>query len=203
MQEYIEPLERLIEQFARLPGIGRKTAVRLAFSVIDGTAEAAEEFSEALLRAKRDIGTCRICQNISDGELCPVCSDSTRDRSTVCVVEDCRAVMSIERVREYRGLYHVLHGAISPMNGITPEALRIKELLARLSDGSVREVIIATNPTIEGETTALYLAKLLKNFDVRVTRLAYGVPVGGDLEYADEVTLYRAIEGRRDLTENK
>ncbi|MBQ2826186.1 MAG: recombination protein RecR [Clostridia bacterium] len=199
MAEYIEPLEELISQFQHLSGIGRKTAVRLAFSVLDYTDEEAEEFADAIMRAKRDIGTCPVCQNISEGDLCPVCADSTRDRSVICVVEDCRAVMSMERVREYRGLYHVLHGALSPMNGITPETLRIKELLARLDNGSVKEIIIATNPTVEGETTAMYISKLLRNTDVKVSRLAYGVPVGGDLEYADEVTLFRALEGRREL----
>ena len=199
MAEYIEPLEELISQFQHLSGIGRKTAVRLAYSVLDYTDEEAEEFADAIMRAKRDIGTCPVCQNISEGDLCPVCSDSTRDRSVICVVEDCRAVMSMERVREYRGLYHVLHGALSPMNGITPETLRIKELLARLDNGSVKEIIIATNPTVEGETTAMYISKLLRNTDVKVSRLAYGVPVGGDLEYADEVTLFRALEGRREL----
>ena len=199
MAEYIEPLEELISQFQHLSGIGRKTAVRLAFSVLDYTDEEAEEFADAIMRAKRDIGTCPVCQNISEGDLCPVCADSTRDRSVICVVEDCRAVMSMERVREYRGLYHVLHGALSPMNGITPETLRINELLARLEDGSVKEIIIATNPTVEGETTAMYISKLLRNTDVKVSRLAYGVPVGGDLEYADEVTLFRALEGRREL----
>jgi len=199
MAEYIEPLEELISQFQHLSGIGRKTAVRLAFSVLDYTDEEAEEFADAIMRAKRDIGTCPVCQNISEGDLCPVCADSTRDRSVICVVEDCRAVMSMERVREYRGLYHVLHGALFLMNGITPETLRIKELLARLEDGSVKEIIIATNPTVEGETTAMYISKLLRNTDVKVSRLAYGVPVGGDLEYADEVTLFRALEGRREL----
>ncbi len=199
MAEYIEPLENLITQFQHLSGIGRKTAVRLAFSVLDYSDEEAQRFADAILRAKSDVGTCPVCQNISEGDLCPVCADANRDRSVICVVEDCRAIMSIERVREYRGLYHVLHGALSPMNGITPETLKIKELLARLEDGEVKEIIIATNPTIEGETTAMYISKLLKNTDVKVSRLAYGVPVGGDLEYADEVTLFRALEGRREL----
>ena len=199
MAEYIEPLENLITQFQHLSGIGRKTAVRLAFSVLDYSEEEAQTFADAIMRAKSDVGTCPVCQNISEGDLCPVCADMTRDRSVICVVEDCRAIMSIERVREYRGLYHVLHGALSPMNGITPETLKIKELLARLEDGEVKEIIIATNPTIEGETTAMYISKLLKNTDVKVSRLAYGVPVGGDLEYADEVTLFRALEGRREL----
>lgn len=199
MAEYIEPLENLITQFQHLSGIGRKTAVRLAFSVLDYSEEEAQRFADAIMRAKSDVGTCPVCQNISEGDLCPVCADMTRDRSVICVVEDCRAIMSIERVREYRGLYHVLHGALSPMNGITPETLKIKELLARLEDGEVKEIIIATNPTIEGETTAMYISKLLKNTDVKVSRLAYGVPVGGDLEYADEVTLFRALEGRREI----
>ena len=199
MAEYIEPLEELISQFQHLSGIGRKTAVRLAFSVLDYTDEEAEDFAEAIIRAKRDIGTCPVCQNISEGDLCPVCAVSTRDRGTICVVEDCRAVMTMERVREYRGLYHVLHGALSPMNGITPETLRIRELLARLEDGTVKEIIIATNPTVEGETTAMYISKLLRNTDIKVSRLAYGIPVGGDLEYADEVTLFRALEVRREL----
>ncbi len=199
MAEYIEPLENLITQFQHLSGIGRKTAVRLAFSVLDYSEEEAQRFAAAIMRAKSDVGTCPVCQNISEGDLCPVCADATRDRSVICVVEDCRAIMSIERVREYRGLYHVLHGALSPMNGITPETLKIKELLARLEDGEVKEIIIATNPTIEGETTAMYISKLLKNTDVKVSRLAYGVPVGGDLEYADEVTLFRALEGRREI----
>lgn len=199
MAEYIEPLENLITQFQHLSGIGRKTAVRLAFSVLDYSEEEAQRFADAIMRAKSDVGTCPVCQNISEGDLCPVCADMTRDRSVICVVEDCRAIMSIERVREYRGLYHVLHGALSPMNGITPETLKIKELLARLENDEVKEIIIATNPTIEGETTAMYISKLLKNTDVKVSRLAYGVPVGGDLEYADEVTLFRALEGRREI----
>ena len=199
MAEYIEPLENLISQFQHLSGIGRKTAVRLAFSVLDYSEEEAQSFADAIMRAKKDVATCPVCQNISEGDLCPVCADATRDRSVICVVEDCRAIMSIERVREYRGLYHVLHGALSPMNGITPETLKIKELLARLEDGEVKEIIIATNPTIEGETTAMYISKLLKNTNVKVSRLAYGVPVGGDLEYADEVTLFRALEGRREI----
>ena len=199
MAEYIEPLENLITQFQHLSGIGRKTAVRLAFSVLDYSEEEAQTFADAIMRAKSDVGTCPVCQNLTEGDLCPVCADMTRDRSVICVVEDCRAIMSIERVREYRGLYHVLHGALSPMNGITPETLKIKELLARLENGEVKEIIIATNPTIEGETTAMYISKLLKNTDVKVSRLAYGVPVGGDLEYADEVTLFRALEGRREL----
>ena len=197
MAEYILPLEKLIEQFRRLPGIGKKTAVRLAFSVLDFTAEEAEAFAEAIRGAKEQVRTCRVCQNISDGELCPVCADENRDRSVICVVEDAKAVMSLEKVREYGGVYHVLHGAISPMAGVGPDKLRIGELMARLGDDTVKEVIIATNPTVEGEATAMYLTKLIKPLGIKVSRLAYGIPVGGELEYADEVTLMRAIEGRR------
>lgn len=196
MAEYILPLEKLIEQFRRLPGIGQKTAVRLAFAVLDYTEEEAKAFAEAIIGAKENVKTCSVCQNISDGDLCPVCADENRDRSVICVVEDAKAVMSLEKVREYTGVYHVLHGAISPMAGIGPDKLRIPELLARLDD-KVREVIIATNPTVEGEATAMYLTKLIKPLGIKVSRLAYGIPVGGELEYADEVTLMRAIEGRR------
>lgn len=199
MAEYILPLEALIEQFERLPGIGHKTAVRLAFSVLDGPEEDAEAFANALLDAKRKVVRCKCCQNLSDTEICSVCSDTKRDRSMICVVEDPKAVMAMERVKEYSGLYHVLHGALSPVDGIGPNELTIRELIARLSDGSVKEVLLATNPNIEGETTAVYLSKLLKPLGVRVSRLAYGVPVGGDIDYADEVTLFRAIEGRREL----
>ena len=197
MAEYILPLEQLIEQFRKLPGIGKKTAVRLAFSVLDFTDEEAKAFSDEILGAKERVCTCQICQNISDGPLCPVCADEARDRSVICVVEDAKAVMSLEKVKEYGGVYHVLHGAISPMSGIGPDKLRIGELLARLGTGEVNEVIIATNPTVEGEATAMYLTKLIKPLGVKVSRLAYGIPVGGELEYADEVTLMRAIEGRR------
>ena len=199
MSGYILPLERLIEQFERLPGIGHKTAVRLAFSVLEGTEEDAQAFAQALLDAKQKIMRCKICQNISDTEVCSVCADQKRDRSMICVVEDSKAVMALERVKEYTGLYHVLHGALSPMDGIGPDQLTIRELIARLTEGEVREILIATNPNIEGETTAVYISKLMKPLGVRVSRLAYGVPVGGDIDYADEVTLFRAIEGRRDL----
>lgn len=199
MAEYILPLEKLIEQFRHLPGIGKKTAVRLAFAVLDFTDEEAEAFAEAVRGAKNQVCNCSVCQNISDGELCAVCADESRDRSVICVVEDAKAVMSLEKVKEFGGVYHVLHGAISPMQGIGPDKLRIKELIARLSDGSVNEIIIATNPTVEGEATAMYLTKLIKPLGVKVSRLAYGIPVGGELEYADEVTLMRAIEGRRTM----
>ena len=199
MSEYILPLEKLIEQFARLPGIGKKTAVRLAFSIVDGEESRAEAFAEALLAAKRDIKQCPVCFNLSEGGECAVCCDSRRDRSVICVVEDVRALMSIERVREYKGLYHVLHGVISPMDGIGPEQLRIAELIRRLEDERVKEIIIATNPTVEGETTALYLSRLIKPLGIKISRLAYGMPAGGELEYTDEVTLFRALQGRRDM----
>ena len=199
MADFILPLEKLIEQFRHLPGIGQKTAVRLAFSVLESTDEEAFAFADAIRDAKTQVKTCEVCQNISEGERCPICADESRDRSVICVVEDAKTVMSIEKVKEYNGVYHVLHGAISPMNGIGPDALKIRELLARLSSGEVKEVILATNPTVEGEATAMYLTKLIKPLGIGVSRLAYGIPVGGELEYADEVTLMRALEGRRSL----
>ena len=199
MAEYIESLRNLAEKFGRLEGVGKKTAMRMAFSVLELDVEEAEDFARAILDAKEKIHLCPICQNLTDRELCPICADEERDRSVICVVTDARTVLAMEKVREYRGTYHVLHGLISPMNGITPEQLKIKELLARVATGEVGEVIVATNPTVEGEATAMYLSRLLQPFGVRVTRLAYGVPVGADLEYADEVTLYRALEGRRDV----
>lgn len=193
----IESLVHLSEQFGRISGIGRKTAMRMAYAVLDFTDEEAEAFANAILEAKKNIHYCPVCQNLTDRDLCAVCRDLDRDTSTICVVEDTRAVNSLEKVREYRGLYHVLHGVISPVNGVTPDMLKLRELLARIDD-SVKEVIIATNPTVEGEATAMYISRLIKPLGVKVTRLAYGVPVGADLEYADEVTLYRALEGRRD-----
>lgn len=199
MAEFILPLERLVEQFRKLPGIGKKTAVRLAFSVLEFTEEEADAFADALREAKRSVKNCSVCQNISDADICPICADPSRDNSVICVVEDAKAVMSLEKVKEYRGLYHVLHGAISPMDGIGPDKLKIAELLSRLSSGTANEIIIATNPTVEGEATAMYLTKLIKPLGIRVSRLAYGIPVGGDLEYADEVTLMRALEGRRSM----
>ena len=199
MAEYIESLSNLAEKFGRLEGVGKKTAMRMAFSILELETEEAEDFARAILDAKEKIHLCPICQNLTDREVCPICADEERDRSVICVVTDARTVLAMEKVREYRGTYHVLHGLISPMNGITPEQLKIKELLARVGTGEIGEVIVATNPTVEGEATALYLSRLLQPFGVRVTRLAYGVPVGADLEYADEVTLYRALEGRRDV----
>lgn len=199
MADYIEPLQKLAEQFGRLSGIGRKTAMRLAFSVLEMSEDEVAEFASSLIDAKEKIHLCPVCQNITDKELCDICSNESRDRSVICVVEDAKAVISLENVREYNGLYHVLGGVISPMNGVTPEKLKIKELLARCEDSEIKEVIIATNPTVEGEATSMYLSRLLKPAGIAVTRLAYGIPVGGDLEYADAVTLYRALEGRREV----
>ncbi len=199
MAEYIESLQRLAEQFGRLQGIGRKNAMKMAFSVLDMTDDEAAEFAQAIIDAKEKIHLCPICQNITDRDVCSVCSDELRDRGTVCIVSDAKAVLSMEKVREYKGLYHVLHGEISPMNGVTPDKLKLKELLSRIDDGDIREIIIATNPTVEGEATAMYISRLLKPFEIKVTRLAYGIPMGSDIEYADEITLYRALEGRRDI----
>lgn len=199
MADFIAPLQNLIDQFRRLPGIGDKTAMRLAFSVMEFSEDQAEDFADAVVSAKRDIRLCACCCNISTDEVCPICADEGRDRSVICVVEDARAVLALERVHDYHGLYHVLGGVLSPINGIGPENLKIKELLRRLGDETVKEVIVATNPTVEGEATAMYIARVLRPFGLTVTRLAYGVPVGGDLEYADEVTLCRALEGRRPL----
>ncbi len=195
----IEALDVLAEQFARLPGIGRKSAERLAYAVLSYSEEDIERFATAMTDAKAKIHRCPVCQNLTDREICSVCADAGRDRTSICVVEDARAVMAFERVRTYRGTYHVLHGLISPMTGITPDALTIRELLARLEDGTVEEIIVATGATTEGEATAMYLARLLTPLGVRVTRLAHGIPFGGALEYADEITLSRALEGRRDF----
>lgn len=199
MAEYMESLQRLTEQFGRLEGVGKKTAMRMAFSILELADGEAEEFAEAILDAKRKIHLCPICQNLTDREICPICDDPNRDHGLVCVVADARTVIAMEKVREFKGVYHVLHGLISPMNGVTPDRLKIRELLERVKDGEIDEVIVATNPTVEGEATAMYLSKLLRPIGIRVTRLAYGVPVGADLEYADAVTLFRALEGRREV----
>ncbi len=199
MADYIESLERLAEQFGKLQGVGRKSAMRMAFSVIELDDASADEFAGAIIDAKKKIHECPVCGNLTDRDICPVCADLSRDKSIICVVEDVKAVMSIEKVREFRGVYHVLHGAISPVNGITPDKIRIRELIERAGNVDVREVIIATNPTPDGEVTAMYISKYLKPLGIKVTRLAYGIPVGADLEYADEVTLGRALEGRRDV----
>ncbi len=196
MAYHVAPLARLIEQFERLPGIGHKTAQRLAFYVLNLSDAEAQAFARAITEAKEKIHYCKICQNLTDGETCSVCQDTRRDNSVICVVEDPRDVIAIERTHEFDGLYHVLHGTISPVDGIGPDQIRIKELLARLQDDTVEEIIMATNPTVEGEATAMYISRLLKPLGIKVTRLAYGIPVGGDLEYADEVTLSRALEGR-------
>lgn len=199
MADYIEPLQKLAEQFGRLQGVGRKSAMRMAFSVVEMDISDAVDFASAIMEAKERIHKCPVCGNLTDSELCYICDDDTRDKSVICVVEDVKAVMSIEKVREFKGVYHVLHGVISPVNGITPDKIRFKELIERAGSDDVKEVIIATNPTPDGEVTAMYISKYLKPLGVKVTRLAYGIPVGSDLEYADEVTLGRAIEGRRDV----
>ena len=192
-------LQNLADQFARLPGIGGKTAQRLAFHVLSLPLEDAEDFTSAIIQAKQEVHTCPECQNLTDRELCPICADDNRDHSLICVVAEPKDVIAMERSREFRGVYHVLHGVISPLNHVTQDDIKIRELLLRVGRGEVREVIMATNPDTEGEATAMYLARLLKPFDVRVTRLAYGIPVGGDLEYADEVTLTRSLAGRSEL----
>ena len=194
----VEPLENLIDQFAQFPGIGRKGATRMAYEVMGMSNEQAMELAQAIEHAKKDLHRCRICQDYTTGDVCKICASQKRDRSIICVVEGPRDIKSIERTHEYNGLYHVLHGLISPMDGIGADQLCIKELLARLND-TVKEVIMATNPDTEGEATALYIARLLKPFGVKVTRLAYGIPVGGHLEFADDATLMRALEGRREL----
>ena len=192
-------LQNLSDQFARLPGVGSKTAQRLAFHVLSLPIEDAEEFAHAILEAKKQVHICPCCQNLTDRELCPICDDDTRDKSVICVVADPKDVIAMERSGEFRGVYHVLHGVISPLNHVTQDDIRIKELLKRVSTGEVREVIMATNPDTEGEATAMYISRLLRPMEVRVTRLAYGVPVGSQLEYADEVTLSRALEGRQEM----
>ena len=198
MDSTAAPLQKLIEQFARLPGVGRKMAQRFAFYVLDLPEDKAKEFSSAILEAKSKIKKCSVCGNFTEGELCPICSAKGRDTSLICVVEDPRDVLAFERTREYNGVYHVLHGAISPMLGIGPNDIKLKELMQRLQ-GDVDEVIIATNSSLEGETTAMYISKLIKPTGIKVSRIASGVPVGGDLEYIDEVTLLRALEGRVEL----
>ena len=192
-------LEKLIDGFASLPGIGRKSAQRLAFHILSLPAEEAESFANAVLEAKKNVHTCPVCQNLTDGDLCPVCASDSRDKTTVCVVSEPRDVLSIERSREYRGLYHVLHGALSPMNHVGPDDLRIRELLERVARGEIREVIMATNPDTEGDATAMYISRLLRPFEVKVTRLGFGVPVGSNLEYADDATMLKALEGRREM----
>ena len=191
--------EELIDGFASLPGIGRKSAQRLAFHILSVPQEEAEKFAQAVLKARKNVHTCPVCQNLTDEDVCPVCSSAGRDRTVICVVSEPRDVLSIERSREYRGLYHVLHGALSPMNHVGPDDLRIRELLERVAKGGVEEVIMATNPDTEGDATAMYISRLLQPFGVKVTRLGFGVPVGSNLEYADDATMLKALEGRREM----
>lgn len=193
------PLTKLVEQFASLPGIGRKTAQRLAFYILTLSKEQAKEFSDAIVEAHEKIKHCAICKNYTDKEVCDICSDEQRDKSIICVVEDAKDVAAFERTREYQGQYHILGGLISPMDGIGPDQIYIKELLARVTAETVSEVIMATNPTVEGEATAMYISRLLKPFGIKTSRLAYGIPVGSDLEYADEVTLFKALENRSEI----
>ena len=199
MQFFPAALQNLADQFARLPGIGGKTAQRLAFHVLELPLEDAEEFAQAILDAKKQVHTCPECQNLTDRALCPICDDDMRDKSLICVVAEPKDVIAMERSREFRGVYHVLHGVISPLNHVTQDDIKVRELLLRVGRGEVREVIMATNPDTEGEATAMYISRLLRPMEVKVTRLAYGVPVGSQLEYADEVTLSRALEGRQEM----
>ena len=199
MSYFPASLETLIDKFAALPGIGRKSAQRLAFHVLSGSDEEADSFADAIKNAKNNIHFCKVCQNLTEDEICPICSSTRRDRSLICVVSDPKDVLSIERGREYNGTYHVLHGVLSPMNHIGPDDIKIKELLVRLADEEVAEVIMATNPDTEGEATAMYISKLIKPFNIKVSRLAYGIPVGSNLEFADDATLNRAIEGRTEM----
>jgi recombination protein RecR len=200
MAQYnVAPLENLVEQFEKMPGIGHKTAQRLAYYVLNLSKTQAEELAGAVLDAHTNIHYCSKCCNLTDKELCPVCASPLRDNSVICVVETPRDATAVENTHEFKGVYHVLHGSISPLNGVGPDNLTIKQLVARLSDDTVKEVIMATNPTVEGDATALYISKLLKPMGVKVTRLAYGIPVGGDLEYADEYTLAKALEGRNEI----
>ena len=199
MSDFAEPLQRLVEEFRRLPGVGQKSAQRLAFHVLRGPRADAERLAQSLLDVKDKLGLCATCNNISDAELCPYCRNPNRDQTQICVVEEPHNIMPVETTRTFSGLYHVLHGAISPLRGIGPEQLKIKSLLARLSSGEVTEIIIATNPTVEGEATASYLARLLKPLGVKVSRIAMGIPVGSDLEFADEVTMSKSLENRREM----
>lgn len=196
---YSETITKLINQFEKLPGIGHKTAVRLAFFVLESPKEYAKEMSEVILEAREKIKFCSKCYNITETDPCEICSNTKRDESVICVVENVKDVIAMEKTHEYKGMYHVLHGAISPMNNINASDIKIKELLSRLADDTVKEIILATNPTVEGEATAMYISRLIKPLGVKVTRIAHGIPVGGDLEYTDEITLIKALEGRREI----
>ena len=199
MSYYSPSIEKLIQSFEKLPSIGNKTAARLAFYILNASEEETNEFVSSIVNAKKNLKYCSKCYNISDTDPCTICGNPKREQSQICVVEDVRDIIAMERTHEFKGVYHVLHGSISPMNGIGPEDIKIKELLARLMDGQVKEVILATNPRVEGEATAMYLSKLIKPLGISVTRIAHGIPVGGDLEYTDEITLTKALEGRREL----
>lgn len=199
MQQFSNYIDNLIENLAHLPGVGRKTAQRLAFHIINMKDQDVKALAESIVNAKKNILYCEECCNISDSSPCPICNNKSRDSGIICVVEDPRDVAAMERIREYYGKYHVLHGTISPMDAITPEMLKIKELMSRMANPELQEVIIATNPTIDGEATAMYLARLIKPLGIKVTRIAHGLPVGGDLEYADDVTITKALEGRREI----
>ena len=199
MDYYVTPLQNLIEEFEKLPGIGSKTARRLAYYVVNLPKEKTDKFARAILDAKSKIRYCSKCQNFSEEEICPICANPARDHGVICVVENPKDVMQMERTNEFKGMYHVLHGAISPMEGVGPDDIKIKELMARIAGGKVKEIIMATNPNLEGETTAMYISKLAKPFGVKVTRIAHGIPVGGEIEFADEVTLSKALEGRVEL----
>ena len=199
MSLYSPSIEKLIESFERLPSIGHKTAARLAFYMLNCSEEETNEFVSSIVNAKKNLKYCSKCYNISDTDPCNICGNPKRDQSIICVVEDVRDIIAMEKTHEFKGVYHVLHGSISPMNGIGPDDIKIKELLSRLMDGQVKEVILATNPRVEGEATAMYLSKLIKQLGVKVTRIAHGIPVGGDLEYTDEITLTKALEGRREI----
>ena len=199
MSYYSPSIEKLIENFEKLPSIGNKTAARLAFYILDRPDQEVQEFVDAIINDKKNLKYCSKCFNISDTDPCEICSNPRRDESVICVVEDVKDIVAMERTHEFNGLYHVLHGSISPMNGVGPDDIKIKELLSRLMDGTVKELILATNPRVEGEATAMYISKLVKPMGIKVTRIAHGIPVGGDLEYTDEVTLSKALEGRREL----
>jgi recombination protein RecR len=199
MSYYIEPIARLINELSRLPGIGGKSARRLAFHIVNMPKEQVQALTQTILRARSEIRYCSVCCNMTDRDPCAICSSNNRDKSVICVVKDPRDVVAMEKMHDYRGVYHVLHGTISPMEGIGPDDIRIRELLSRINDGKVREVILATNPDVEGEATAVYISRLIKPLGIRVTRIAHGIPIGGDLEYADEVTLSKAMEGRREM----
>lgn len=199
MSEFAPSIQKLIESFEKLPSIGHKTAARLAFHILDWNEEETDNFVSSIINAKKNLRYCSKCYNITDSDPCPICSNPRRDSSIICVVEDVRDVAAMERTHEFKGVYHVLHGSISPMNGVGPDDIKIKELLSRLMSGEVKEVIIATNPRVEGEATAMYLSKLIKPLGISVTRIAHGIPVGGDLEYTDEITLTKALEGRREI----